>query len=165
MAGRQPSPADLEAIRFALEQASTVRALPVSDGIPIHYWQSWFIENWLPGSCVAMLTGHGGVGNSRLALQLARALSGGGEWLGESGQMPSPGCDYGIGFEALGPSKIVYASWEDSPEQIRGRLCWLEQSGKVGKGHHFKVADMRAMGHLWSARERDGRCSRHHEGR
>ena len=156
LAGRQPSPADLDAIRFALEQAGSVRSLPVSDGVPIRYWQSWLIENWLPRSCIAMLTGDGGVGKSRLALQLAWALSGGGQWLGEAGQMPSPGCDYGIGFEALQPSKIVYASWEDSPEQIRGRLYWLEQAGKSGNGENFKIADMRAMGHLWSARERNG---------
>ena len=82
LAGRQPSPADMDAIRFALEQAGRVRALPISDG---------------------------GGGKSRLALQLAWALSGAGQWLGEAGQMPPPGCDYGIGFEALEPCRIVYA--------------------------------------------------------
>ena len=82
LAGRQPSSPDLDAIRFALEQVSSVRALPISDG---------------------------GGGKSRLALQLAWALSGAGQWLGEAGQMPPPGCDYGIGFEALEPCRIVYA--------------------------------------------------------
>ena len=156
LSGRQPSPADLDAIRFALEQAGSLLALPISDGIPVRYWQSWLIENWLPRGCIAMLTGDGGVGKSRLALQLAWALSGAGHWLGEAGQMPSPGCDYGVGFEALAPSKVVYATWEDSPEQIRGRLYWLEHSGKSGNGRNFKIADMRAMGHLWSAKERNG---------
>ena len=41
-----------------------------------------------------------------------------------------------MGFELIGPSAIVYATWEDSPEQIRGRLYWLEQAGKVGDGHN-----------------------------
>ena len=155
LSGRQPPTADLDAIRYALDHARGIQALPLSDGIPIRYWQSWLIENWLPRSCVAMLTGDGGVGKSRLALQLAWALSGAGQWMGEAGQMPASGCDYGIGFEALAPTKIVYATWEDSPEQIRGRLFWLEQGGKAGNGSNFKIADMRALGHLWAARERN----------
>ena len=69
--------------------------------------------------------------------------------------MPSPGADYGMGFEPLGPSAIFYATWEDSPEQIRGRLFWLEQSGKVGNGNNFKIADMRARGHLWAQTDRN----------
>ena len=69
--------------------------------------------------------------------------------------MPSPGADYGMGFEPLGPGAILYATWEDSPEQIRGRLFWLEQSGKVGNGNNFKIADMRARGHLWAQTDRN----------
>ena len=65
--------------------------------------------------------------------------------------MPGNGADYGMGFEPLGPGTIMYATWEDSPEQIRGRLYWLEQAGKVGDGHNFKIADMRARGHLWAS--------------
>lgn len=156
LSGRQPSLADFDAIRLALDQAGKLQELPISDGIPIRYWQSWLIESWLPRGCIAMLTGDGGVGKSRLALQLAWAQSGAGQWLGEAGQMPSPGCDYGVGFEALEPSSIVYDTWEDSPAQIRGHLYCLEQSGKSGNGENFKIADMRAMGHLWSARERNG---------
>jgi hypothetical protein len=155
LSGRQPTTADLDSIRYALAHAQGVQPLPISDGIPIRYWQSWLIENWLPSSCVGMLTGDGGVGKSRLALQLAWALSGAGRWLGEAGQMPVCGCDYGMGFEALGPRKVMYATWEDSPEQIRGRLYWIEQSGKIGNGNNFKIADMRALGHLWAVRERN----------
>ena len=60
-----------------------------------------------------------------------------------------------MGFEPLGPGAIVYATWEDSPEQIRGRLFWLEQFGKVGNGNNFKIADMRARGHLWAQTDRN----------
>ena len=142
--------ADFDALRFALEHVQRSRPLELVDGIPARYWQGWLVENWLPRNCVAMLTGDGGVGKSRLALQLAWALSGDGQWLGEAGLMPPNGADYGMGFERLGPSNIVYATWEDSPEQIRGRLYWLEQTGKVGNGQNFKIADMRARGHLWA---------------
>ena len=150
LAGQEPFQADLDAVRYALEQTRSAKPLELVDGIPAYYWQGWLIENWLPRNCVAMLTGDGGVGKSRLALQLAWSLSGDGQWLGEAGQMPSPGADYGMGFEPLAPSTIMYATWEDSPEQIRGRLFWLEQAGKVGNGNNFKIADMRARGHLWA---------------
>ena len=149
--GQEPAGADLDAVRYALEQSQRAKPLELVDGIPAYYWQGWLIENWLPRNCVAMLTGDGGVGKSRLALQLAWSLSGDGQWLGEAGQMPSPGADYGGGFEPLGPGAIVYATWEDSPDQIRGRLFWLEQAGKVGNGNNFKIADMRARGHLWAS--------------
>ena len=152
--GQEPLQADFDAVETALEHSRSAQPLELTDGIPAHYWQGWLIENWLPRSCVAMLTGDGGVGKSRLALQLAWALSGDGQWLGEAGQMPAPGADYGAGFEPVGASTIVYATWEDSPDQIRGRLYWLEQAGKSGNGGNFKIADMRARGHLWAASER-----------
>ena len=152
--GHEPLQTDFDAVQLALESSRKAQPLELTDGIPAHYWQGWLVERWLPRSCVAMLTGDGGVGKSRLALQLAWALSGDGQWLGEAGQMPAAGADYGNGFEPVGPSTVVYATWEDSPEQIRGRLYWLEQSGKTGNGENFKIADMRARGHLWSANER-----------
>ena len=151
LTGREVLQADLDAVRYAIEQAHVGKPLELVDGMPVRYWQDWLIENWLPGNCVAMLTGDGGVGKSRLALQLAWALSGDGQWLGEAGQMPPSGADYGMGFEPLGPRKVVYATWEDSPDQIRGRLYWLERSGKVGDGRNLKIADMRSRGHLWAA--------------
>ena len=151
LAGQDPFQADLDAVRFALEQTRSAKPLELVDGIPARYWQGWLVENWLPRNCVAMLTGDGGVGKSRLALQLAWSLSGEGRWLGEAGQMLGNGADYGMGFEPLAPGTIIYATWEDSPEQIRGRLYWLEQAGKVGDGHNFKIADMRARGHLWAS--------------
>ena len=155
LTGQEPLRADLDAIHYALKQTQSAKPLELADGIPAYYWQGWLIENWLPRNCVAMLTGDGGVGKSRLALQLAWALSGDGQWLGEAGQMPSPGSDYGGGFESLDPVAIVYATWEDSPDQIRGRLFWLDQAGKVGNGNNFKIADMRAQGHLWAQAKRN----------
>ena len=151
LSGQEPLLADFDAIRFALDYIQRAKPLELVDGVPDRYWQGWLVENWLPRNCVAMLTGDGGVGKSRLALQLAWALSGDGQWLGEAGLMPPSGADYGMGFEPLGPTTVVYATWEDSPEQIRGRLFWLEQTGKVGNGQNFKIADMRARGHLWAS--------------
>ena len=115
---KEPAAAHYATIEAALETSRRARPIEVTDGIPTHYWQGWLIESWLPRGCVAMLTGDGGVGKSRLALQLAWALSGGAQWLGEAGQMPAPGADYGMGFEPLQPNKVIYATWEDSPDQI-----------------------------------------------
>jgi Mrp family chromosome partitioning ATPase len=85
LSGQEPLQADLDAVRYAIAQAHSTRPLELEDGIPFRYWQEWLIENWLPDNCVAMLTGDGGVGKSRLAMQLAWALSGDGQWLGEAG--------------------------------------------------------------------------------
>ena len=70
--------------------------------------------------------------------------------------MPAPGADYGMGFEPLQPSNVVYATWEDSPAQIRGRLYWMEKAGRSGTGANLKIADMRGHGHLWAASHRYG---------
>jgi Mrp family chromosome partitioning ATPase len=148
--GNVPQPAELDAVRYTLSHAQRGAQIEVEDGIPTHYWQGWLIKNWLPRGCVSMLTGDGGVGKSRLALQLAWALSGGGKWLGETGQIPPLGADYGGGFEPMEESAIVYATWEDSPAQIKGRLYWLHKAGRRGKGSNFKIADMRSRGHLWT---------------
>ena len=153
---QEPAAAHYDTIQAALETSRRAQPIEVTDGIPTHYWQGWLIESWLPRGCVAMLTGDGGVGKSRLALQLAWALSGGAQWLGEAGQMPAPGADYGMGFEPLQPNKVIYATWEDSPDQIRGRLYWMERAGKTGTSENFKIADMRARGHLWAAADRYG---------
>ena len=64
--GQEPAGADLDAVRYALEQSQRAKPLELVDGIPAYYWQGWLIENWLPRNCVAMLTGDGGVGKSRL---------------------------------------------------------------------------------------------------
>ena len=67
LAGQEPFEADLDAVRYALEQTRSAKPLGLVDGIPARYWQGWLVENWLPRNCVAMLTGDGGVGKSRLA--------------------------------------------------------------------------------------------------
>lgn len=155
LTGHEPSLSDVEDIRYAIEQAVRTQPLDIEKGVPTHYWQGWLVEKWLPRSCVTMLTGDGGVGKSRLALQLAWALSGDGQWLGEAGQMPMSGSDYGNGFEPVGPSPVLYATWEDSPSQIRGRLYWLTEGGRSGDAQNFNIADMRARGHLWAAPRRN----------
>lgn len=68
--------------------------------------------------------------------------------------MPAPGADYGQGFEPLHPLSVVYATWEDSPAQINGRLHWAERAKKQGTPGNLWIADMRAKGHIWAALSR-----------
>lgn len=74
----------------------------------------WLIEHWLPAGRVALLSGEGGRGKSKLVLMLAAAMArrDGAEWLAGGPEL-APG--------AGGP--VVFASWEDSRDDIRLRLC------------------------------------------
>ena len=44
--------------------------------------REWLVKNWLPTGCVTMLSGRGGFGKSRLALQLAAGVASGGDAVG-----------------------------------------------------------------------------------
>ena len=115
---------------------------------PATFSQEWLVENWIPHRAVTMLTGQGGVGKSRLALQLAWALATGTQWLGQAGKMPPPGGTYGGEFIPLEPVSTVYATWEDSPAQIQGRLHWLTSGAHPDA--QFYGSDMRPYGAMWS---------------
>ena len=72
----------------------------------------WIIEGWLPAGRIGILSGQGGRGKSRLALQLAAAMaSGQTDFLG--GLPPA----YGFSKRTVlsGAQTVVYASWEDDP--------------------------------------------------
>ena len=74
--------------------------------------RDWVVQDWLPSGRVALLTGQGGNGKSRLALQLAAAIAGGdGAWL--------PG---GPMIHNAAPAPAMIVSWEDERDEIRRRL-------------------------------------------
>ena len=107
------------AIDFVEDDSSTVKSF-FPDWNPADIWGispepiQWLVDNWLPAGRVAMLTGKGGAGKSKLALQLAVALASGireNEWL--EGVAPLA---QGV-IEARIP--VVWATWEDPPEQLR----------------------------------------------
>ena len=79
---------------------------------------SWLIEGWLPAGRVGMLTGEGGRGKSRLALQVASALAGGYmDFLG--------GANINLGSTRRSINSsggVVFASWEDPEEEIGRRV-------------------------------------------
>ena len=82
--------------------------------------RQWLIDERLPAGRVALLTGEGGAGKSRLALQLAAGVASGGEnreWI--SG--PHGAMRLGVTVPEDGAS-VVFASWEDEAEEFHRRL-------------------------------------------
>ena len=82
----------------------------------------WLLTDWIPAGRCTILAGPGGLGKSRLMLQLAVGVaSGGGEgglWL--FGTNPD---EMELGAAVRDGAPVVYASWEDEPAEQRRRLA------------------------------------------
>ena len=82
----------------------------------------WLLTDWIPAGRCTILAGPGGLGKSRLMLQLAVGVaSGGGEgglWL--FGTKPD---ELELGAAVRDGAPVVYASWEDEPAEQRRRLA------------------------------------------
>lgn len=142
--------------RGALQQ---LFAAPVVKPIRLWDWtmapeakpMEWLVENWLPAGRVSMLTGEGGAGKSRLALQLAAGIVTGGD--GDGGWIDVP-----IDYLRLGPSvgdgrPVIFASWEDTEDDFSRRLS--EISGPASpwitpdRLKMLKVTDLSGYGPAW----------------
>ena len=121
----------------------------------------WLLDNWLPAGRLTLLCGPGGAGKSRLALQLAAGIaSGGGEgdtWI-----------DAPIDILRLGKTvpktgyPVVYATWEDEPEEFGRRLSQIsgrQHSQKYGSAaewvtperlDNLEVINLAKRGPLWA---------------
>ena len=125
----------------------------------------WLVDDWLPAGRVTLLAGPGGIGKSRLALQLAAGIASGGgrpDKANHAGQASTwietsslETLRLGDAVEP-GGSPTVYASWEDEPEEIWRRLWELSGSAapwatpqRLSRLH---IADMSGHGPLWGPR-------------
>ena len=135
--------AALDAELDAMMGASNVKALPLvkANGQPvtaepepeiqplkIDFWQKeneiqprdWLIPNWLPANEITIFAGRGGVGKSRMTLQIAQKVASG--WPGYQWEQAHT-------RPALKPvdylqhgQKVVVASWEDDINEMSDRM-------------------------------------------
>ena len=101
--------------------------------------RQWLIKDWLPCSRVALFAGKGGIGKSRLALQLAAGLAQGqAAWLEGGPELASDT-----------PRHVVYCSYEDEQAEVKARLPQWATDDALG--------DRLTLAHgpsLWQAPER-----------
>ena len=126
----------LEYLTDRLEKAEPLAFTPWRSGKPPP--RKWLIKEWLPAGRVVMLSGTGGAGKSRLALQLAAGIASGGSDRGEWIHGASFPC---LALATTAPAPVVFASWEDEPEEFHRRLSelsgsntpWLDFAQKLAK--------------------------------
>ena len=122
--------------------------------------REWLIGGWLPVGRVGMLTGRGGRGKSRLALQLAARIA---------ADPPAVGAVFppfntdpggsaavaaaGLAVDPRNAGPVVFASWEDERDEFGRRLAAMFGAGLVdpakcaGRLHYL---DQRGVGPIWA---------------
>ena len=115
----------------------------------------WLVHEWLPMDAITLLTGPGGIGKSRLGLQLAAGVASGGEtdrWIGGWTADDYQTLALGNGVP-IGGGPVLYATWEDSPGECFRRLA--EMSGEAApwvtpdRLDALYIVDMAGHGPLW----------------
>ena len=114
--------------------------------------RTWLMIDWIPVGRCTILAGPGGLGKSRLMLQLAVGVASGGgedgEWI--FGANPN---ELVLGEDVRGGAPVVYASWEDEPSEQRRRLAAIQGNTAAwctpAKLQHLFLVDMVSEGATW----------------
>ncbi len=113
--------------------------------------REWLIPKWLPANTATMFTGDGGAGKSWLTLQAVCQIACGfkNAFLDPEFPLPSEADD------SIEPKHIVFATYEDEPEEIKRRIQalasgmnWIAESLKTIK-QQLHIVDMRGIGSVW----------------
>ena len=136
-------------------------AVDNDDWSPARGWpdRQWLIPGWLPLGRLGMLSGRGGRGKSRLALQLAAGVAAHPPRTGVF-LPPATTLDTAVVTGALQPLEksrcgcVVYASWEDERDEIGRRLAALANDELGNKQEELRgrlrFVDLRGAGPLWA---------------
>ena len=129
--------------------------------------RKWLIKDYLPAGRVALFSGAGGAGKSRLALQLGAAIAAGApaHWLPDAGALKAGGlADVPLTSHPNRAAPVVFASYEDEPAEARrrlrrlaagsdkvdgaggGALAYAEPSARGGRLHYL---DLSGAGPIW----------------
>ena len=153
----------LRAARTALEAVRTMHpvvsaaqhAEPVTDWTGTPPDREWLLPGWLAVGRVHLLTGSGGRGKSRLALQLAAALAADGAawplpWQSAGrGTLPSDRHPPTLPRTGVSGLPVVVASWEDEADEVHRRL--QAQPVSVAElAHRLHYVDVAEWGPLWA---------------
>ena len=140
----------LETLSRAIETATPLRVSTWGNTPPEP--RQWLIDERLPAGRVALLTGEGGAGKSRLALQLAAGVASGGddgEWISSPGRMMRLG-----NTVPTDGANAVFASWEDEPEEFHRRLHQISGSAapwvKPERLEKLRIVNLVGEGPVWA---------------
>ena len=141
----------LDTLTRAIELAAPLRTATWGHSQPQP--RQWLIDDRLPAGRVALLTGEGGAGKSRLALQLAAGVASGGgdqrEWIGS----PDGMMRLGAAVPDDGAS-VVFASWEDEPDEFYRRLHQISGQAapwvKPERLQNLRIANLVGEGPVWA---------------
>ena len=115
---------------------------------------SWLVEGWMPDATLSVLTGAGGAGKSRIALQLAVAVATDANhfiW-------PANGSIMLAGSKApelLATGPVVFAAWETRKLAWQNRLaavCGHLEDEIASLSDRLHYVNMRPEGGLWGAK-------------
>lgn len=119
---------------------------------------SWLVKDWMPDATLTVLTGAGGAGKSRIALQLAVAVATGAETFIAPAADPPPLTHRAPSVVQIGPAPVVFAAWETRRLAFANRLAAIcgpagqertaALSRLTGRLHYV---NMRPAGGLWGA--------------
>lgn len=139
-----------------LARLDHMRPLRVFTSIDPHVRErEWIIPQWLPAGRVALFTGDGGIGKSRLVLMLLAGMAAGiPGWIGGDEQSSTS-----LALSGNVATRVMIASWEDEHEEISRRLM-RAASADVGYapaewctpeylGERLIFVDMAGEGPLW----------------
>ena len=155
----------LTAARTALQEVHTMRPVvsAAQHAEPVTAWtgepppREWLLPGWLAVGRVHLLTGAGGRGKSRMALQLAAALaSDEPAWPvpwppadERAGGLPNERHPVTLPCTLAGGLPVVIASWEDEADEVHRRL--IAQPVPVATlGGRLHYVDAAEWGPLWA---------------